>query len=55
MEELLKSDALLAVMAIVLGLVSTVELFWQKLVLIVLAVGIIALRTFFKSKENWRK
>jgi hypothetical protein len=55
MNDLLKSDGLLAIMTIVIGLVSTVQTFWEKLVLIVLAVGIIALRSYLKSKEQWRK
>jgi hypothetical protein len=55
MDEILKSDSLLAIMAIVLGLVSTVANFWEKLLLIVLAVGIVALRAYLKSKEEWRK
>jgi hypothetical protein len=55
MNDLFKSDGLLAIMTIVIGLVSTVQTFWEKLVLIVLAVGIIALRSYLKSKEQWRK
>jgi hypothetical protein len=55
MEDILKSDSLLAIMAIVLGLVSTVSNFWEKIILIVVAVGIVALRAYLKSKEEWRK
>lgn len=55
MNDLLKSDSLLAIMAVVLGLVSAFEMFWEKLILIILAVGIVALRSYLKSKEDWRK
>lgn len=54
MQDLLKSDSLLAIVVMIVGLVSTVEIFWQKLVLIVLAIAVVALRSFLKSKEEWR-
>lgn len=54
MNDLIKSDGLLAIMTILLGLVSTVDNFWQKLLLIILAVGIVVLRAYLKSKEEWR-
>jgi hypothetical protein len=55
MNDLLKSDGLLAIAVIVVGLISTVTDFWQKLALIVLSVVIVALRTFLKSREEWRQ
>jgi len=54
MNDLLKTDSLLAIMALALGLVSSVEEFWQKLVLIVFSVGMVVLRAYLKSKEKWR-
>lgn len=53
--DILKTDALLAIMVMTLGLVSATEIFWQKLVLIVLCVLMVALRSFLKSQETWRK
>ena len=38
MNDLLKSDSLLAIMTVVIGMVSVTEVFWQKIILIVLAV-----------------
>lgn len=54
MSDLLKSDGLLAIMTVVLGLVSTVSTLWEKLLLITLAVGLVVLRAYLKSKEEWR-
>jgi len=55
MTDLLKSDSLLAIVVVLMGLVSTVEDFWQKIILIVLAIGVVALRSYQKSQEEWRK
>lgn len=52
MTDLLKTDSLLAVMAVVLGLVSTVDEFWQKLILILIAVAIIMLRSILKMRSK---
>lgn len=55
MSELLKSDTLLAIAMVAIGLVSAFEEFWYKVILIVLSVGVVALRSWLKSKEDWRK
>lgn len=53
--ELLKSDGLLAVALLLVGMVGTVELFYEKLILIVLVMLVVGIRSFLKSRENWRK
>ena len=53
--DILKSDTLLGIVVVLMGLVSTVDIFWQKIVLIVLAVAVVALRSYLKSKEEWRQ
>jgi cytochrome c biogenesis protein ResB len=55
MSDLLKSDSLLAIVTVLLGLVSVFEEFWYKIILIILAVGVVALRSWLKSKEDFRK
>lgn len=55
MNDLVKSDGLLAIVTLILGSVSVTEIFWEKITLIVLAILVIALRSYLKSKEDWRK
>ena len=55
MNETLKQDALLSIMVAIMGILSEVEIFWYKVVLIVLAIGCVALRYYLKSKEEFRK
>jgi hypothetical protein len=51
MTDLLKSDAILALIILVTGLVSTVENFNEKLILIGIAFVMVMIRTYVKSRR----
>lgn len=55
MNDIMKSDGLLYVATITIGLVSTVDTLIEKVGVILLAVAILALRSYVKSKETWRQ
>jgi hypothetical protein len=49
---LIQTDAVLSLIILVTGLVSTVEDFNQKLILIGIALGMVLIRSYLKSKRK---
>lgn len=48
---LIQTDSVLALIVIVMGLISTVEDFNQKLILIGIALGMVLIRSYIKSRR----
>lgn len=51
MNDLIQKDGLLAIAILLMGLVSTTDIFLEKLTWLILSIVCVAIRTYLKSKK----